>query len=140
MHPHLSFVTLAVEDMVKARAFYQALGFEATPSSSDDVTFFQLNGCVLALYGRQALAKDAGVSEDTVFKTVIAHNCPERAQVDSVMAQAVAAGAVITQPASEVYWGGYRGYFQDPEGHLWEVAHNPFVSWTEGGNVWMRTE
>lgn len=137
MHPHLSFVTLAVEDLGRARAFYEALGLVAGSASNDRVAFFQLNGVILGLYGRGALAEDAGVDPDTEFRTVIAHNCPERSQVDAVMAQAAAVGARITQPAAEVFWGGYRGYFQDPDGHLWEVAHNPFIRWDEQAGVWM---
>jgi len=136
VHPHLSFVTLAVDDMARARAFYVALGLE--PARADEnITFFQLNGVVLALYGREALAQDAGIPEGASLCTVVAHNCADRDAVDVLLQRAVDAGATLTQPASEVFWGGYRGYFRDPDGHLWEVAHNPFLALDEAGDVWL---
>ena len=136
MHPHLSFLTLAVDDMARSRDFYIALGL--APSRADDnITFFQLNGVVLALYGREPLAEDAGLPPEARFRTVVAHNCPDRSSVDRLMAVASAAGARIAQAATEVFWGGYRGYFEDPDGHLWEVAHNPYITLDETGNVWL---
>ncbi|MFK7929719.1 MAG: VOC family protein [Myxococcota bacterium] len=137
MHPHISFITLGVQDMSRARAFYEALGFAAGSSSNERVTFFQANGVVLGLYGAAALAEDAGLEPGTTFRTVVSHNCESPAQVDQVMAAAQDAGAQVTQPAVEVFWGGYRGYFRDLDGHMWEVCHNPFIAIDALGGVWM---
>jgi catechol 2,3-dioxygenase-like lactoylglutathione lyase family enzyme len=128
MNPRISMITLGVRDMVKAVAFYRdGLGFpqmESPPS----VAFFTLNGSWLGLYGHEELAEDANVSAaGSGFKGVaLAHNVASEAEVDQVLTQAVAAGATLTKPAQKTFWGGYSGYFQDPDGHLWEVAHNPF--------------
>jgi hypothetical protein len=128
MNPRISMITLGVRDMAKAVAFYRdGLGFpqmESPPS----VAFFTLNGTWLGLYGHDELAEDASVSAaGSGFKGfALAHNVASEAEVDQVLAQAVAAGATLTKPAQKTFWGGYSGYFQDPDGHLWEVAHNPF--------------
>lgn len=122
-------ITLGVSDLARAIAFYeQGLGLprmESPPS----VAFFTLNGTWLGLYGREALAEDAGVpAEGSGFTGVaLAHNLDSEAEVDALLAEAVAAGARLVQPARKVFWGGYSGYFADPDGHLWEVAHNPFM-------------
>jgi uncharacterized protein len=139
MHPHVSFITLAVDDMTRAVDFYCALGL--TPArADDDIAFFQLNGVVLALYGREALARDAGLDTDIRFRTVLAHNCADQAAVDRLLARATEAGARLTQPASTVFWGGYRGYFEDPDGHLWEVAYNPHLLLDPDGNARLETD
>ena len=129
MKPRISMITLGVRDMETAVNFYeQGLGFPRK-ESSPDVAFFTLNGTWLGLYGRAALAEDAQVSaEEQGFSGVaLAHNVASEAEVDTVMAQAVAAGAKLVKKPQKVFWGGYSGYFQDPDGHLWEVAHNPFT-------------
>lgn len=128
MTPHLSVVTLGVEDIARARAFYEALGFKASADSNANVTFFDAGGLVLALFARCALAKDAAV-EDSVpgFSGVsLAWNVADEAATDAAMALALSAGAKLLKPAQKAFWGGYHGYFADPDGHIWEVAHNPF--------------
>ncbi len=130
MDQRISLITLGVEDMARSRSFYEALGWQASPQSSEDVTFFQAGGSIFGLYGRKSLAEDAQVEETPAgFRGVsLAYNGRDRAEVDAVLKEAVAAGAVLIKAAKEVFWGGYSGYFADPDGHLWEVAHNPF--WT----------
>jgi len=127
MKPRISMITLGVRDLERSIRFYEeGLGFprrESPPS----VAFFTLNGTWLGLYGRDALAEDATVPvEGHGFAGVaLAHNVPSPDEVDAVLAQAVAAGARLVKPAQKVFWGGYSGYFADPDAHLWEVAHNP---------------
>lgn len=126
MKPRISMITLGVADLERSVAFYEALGFprmESPPS----VAFFTLNGTWLGLYGREALAGDANVSaEGSGFRGVtLAHNVHSDEEADALFAQAVAAGATPVKQPQKVFWGGYSGYFADPDGHLWEVAHNP---------------
>ena len=121
-------ITLGVADLRAAVAFYgNGLGFPQM-DSPPEVAFFTLNGTWLGLYGRQALAEDAAVSaEGSGFGGfALAHNVASQDEVDAVLAQAVSAGAVITRAAQKTFWGGYSGYFKDPDGYLWEIAHNPF--------------
>lgn len=137
MEPRLSFVTLGVADIARARAFYDRLGFIASSASNANVTFYDAGGVVLALFGRSALAEDATV-EDSVpgFAGVaIAHNVRSEADVDAALAEAVAAGAKLVKPGQKAFWGGYSGYFSDPDGHLWEVAFNPFFPLDAAGRV-----
>jgi uncharacterized glyoxalase superfamily protein PhnB len=129
MQPRISMITLGVRDMARAVEFYeQGLGFPRM-ESPPGVAFFTLNGTWLGLYGREALAEDATVpAEGSGFAGVtLAHNVNSEDQVRAVLQQAVKAGATLVKPAQKVFWGGYSGYFADPEGHLWEVAHNPFA-------------
>lgn len=137
LDPRISVVTLGVDDMQRARAFYERLGWRAAASSSDDVTFFNLGGVVLGLYGRKALADDArvAVSAGPSTNASLAHNCESEDRVDAVMAFAEAAGAKIVKPAEKAFWGGYSGYFSDPDGHLWEIAHNPFFPLDKDGRI-----
>ena len=128
MRPRISMITLGVRDIETAATFYQdGLGFPRM-ESPPEVAFFTLNGTWLGLYGREALAEDAAVSpEGSGFEGfALAHNVHSEAEVDAVIAQAAAAGATVVKPPQKVFWGGYSGYFKDPDGHLWEVAHNPF--------------
>jgi catechol 2,3-dioxygenase-like lactoylglutathione lyase family enzyme len=130
MEQRLSMVTLGVADMGRARRFYEeGLGW-TRGSNEDAVTFYEGPGCMVGLFSREALAEDARVSpEGSGFRGVtLAYNTRSRDEVDSVLAEAVAAGARLVKPAEDVFWGGYSGYFADPDGHLWEVAWNPF--WT----------
>lgn len=137
MRPVLTLVTLGVSDVAASRAFYERLGFSASRDSNQNVAFFSAGGVVLALFGQQALADDAGVvSDGSGFRGVsLAHNAPNAASVDAVMAEAAAAGARIVKPAQATFWGGYAGYFADLDGHLWEVAYNPFWPIDDDGKV-----
>jgi uncharacterized protein len=137
LEPRISIVTLGVADMAKARGFYERLGLVASPASQLSVTFFQMGGSVLSLYGRDALAEDAHVaSAPKGFSGVtLAYNCRNEADVDATLAHAVACGATLIKPAQKVFWGGYSGYFSDLDGHLWEVAHNPFLPIDTEGRV-----
>ncbi len=135
MEPRISIVTLGISDMKRARTFYERLGFVASSASQDSITFLRAGGIVLALYGRAALAEDAHVadSEPGFSGMTLAHNCRSEAEVDTVIAHAVACGATLQKPAQKVFWGGYSGYFADPDGHLWEVAYNPFLPLDQNG-------
>ncbi|MCA9983535.1 MAG: VOC family protein [Anaerolineales bacterium] len=129
MQPRISMITLGVNDLERAVSFYRdGLGFPQM-DSPPGVAFFTLNGTWLGLYGREELAEDATVpAAGSGFAGFsLAHNVHSDAEVDAVMAQAVAAGATQVKAPQKVFWGGYSGYFRDPEGFLWEVAHNPFT-------------
>lgn len=127
MNPRISMITLGVRDLVVSTRFYgDGLGFPRM-DSPPEVTFFTLNGTWLGLYAREALAADAGVPAggEGFAGFALAHNVLSEAEVDRVVRQAVDAGAVLVKTPQKVFWGGYSGYFQDPDGYLWEVAHNP---------------
>lgn len=128
MQPRMSMITLGVSDLQKSILFYETgLGFPKM-DSPPTVAFFTLNGTWLALYPRHLLAEDATVpASGTGFAGfTIAHNVNTEAEVDAVLQLAVNAGATLVKPGQKVFWGGYSGYFADPDGFLWEVAHNPF--------------
>lgn len=137
MEPRLSFVTLGVADVARSRAFYETLGFNASSASQESVTFFDAGGVVLALFGRAALAEDAHIdaSKPGFSGVALAHNVNSAEDVDRVLAEAVAAGARLLKHGQKAFWGGYSGYFADPDGHLWEVAHNPFMPLDADGRV-----
>ena len=124
----LSILTLGVADLTASTAFYESLGWRRSGSSMDAITMFQLEGSVLALYQREALAEDAQVpAQGSGFRGVtMALNCADAAEVDSVFAQWVAAGATAQVAPHRAFWGGYSSYVADPDGHLWELAHNPY--------------
>lgn len=127
MQPRISMITLGVRDLEKSIAFYEeGLGFPRM-DSPPEVAFFTLVGTWLGLFGREALAEDAHVSSAGAgFNSFsLAHNVASQAEVDAVVGQAVEAGATLVKKPQKVFWGGYSGYFTDPDGHLWEVAHNP---------------
>lgn len=134
MKPKISLITLATRDLERMIVFYRdGLGFPAhnyTPG--DDMVMFRLEGTWLGLFPRDELAKDATISvEGAGFSGVaLAHNAPSKEEVDQVFAQALAAGATSVKKPEDVFWGGYSGYFADPEGNLWEVAFNPFTDLT----------
>ena len=141
MEARLTLITLGVADVARATAFYERLGFVRGAGSNAHISFFQAGGVVLAVFGRSALAEDAQVAPDAPgvkaaagFSGIsLAHNVRSESEVDAVLAEAVAAGATLTKPAHKTFWGGYSGYFSDPDGHLWEVAHNPFLPLNEAG-------
>ncbi len=137
MDPRISLITLGVEDLARSRKFYETLGWKASTQSNDDVVFFQAGGSIFGLYGRAALAEDAGVDNTpSGFRGVaLAYNTRDRAEVDAVLKEAVDADAELIKAAEEVFWGGYSGYFADPDGHLWEVAHNPFWTIEDDGSI-----
>jgi predicted lactoylglutathione lyase len=129
----LSLVTLGVADLRRARAFYETLGWSTRAEPDDDVVFFQAGGAVIALWGRDELAEDSGVVDTGGWGGVtLAYNVGSPAEVDAVIAEAEAAGATIPRYGAETFWGGYSGVFVDPDGHPWEVAHNPH--WTIGAD------
>jgi predicted lactoylglutathione lyase len=127
VEPRISLVTLGVEDLDRAARFYEAMGLERNAALTDGVAFFQMGGSILALWPREALARDAGVEATPPgFSGVaLAYNARSEAEVDAVLAAAEAAGGKVTRAAKRADWGGYSGYFADSEGHLWEAAHNP---------------
>lgn len=124
-------ITLGVDDLPRSIEFYeQGLGFPRLDFPSPTVAFFTLNGTWLGLYSRTALAEEAGVdagNADGFSGISLAHNVESEEAVDSTLAAAVAGGAVLTKAASKMHWGGYSGYFHDPDHYLWEVAYNPFM-------------
>ncbi len=125
MEPRISLVTLGVSDLVRSRRFYEALGWQGR-APNDDVVFFQAGGMVLALWGREHLAADSTVADAGGWGGItLAHNVLSPDEVDAVLAEAAAAGATIGRPGAPTFWGGYSGVFVDPDGHPWEVAHNP---------------
>lgn len=129
MKPRISMITLGVRDLAASTRFYRdGLGLPPL-ESPPGVAFFALTGTWLALFGRDDLAADAGVdAAGGGFGGIsLAHNLDSEAAVDAQMAEAAAAGARIVKPAQKTSWGGYAGYFADPDGHLWEIAHNPFM-------------
>jgi catechol 2,3-dioxygenase-like lactoylglutathione lyase family enzyme len=136
MEPRVSLITLGTRDLARARAFYEALGWATTAGPDADVVFFQAGAAVLALWDRALLADDSAVTDSGGWGGVtVAHNVGSPAQVDEVLAEAEAAGATIGRPGAATSWGGYSGVFLDPDGHPWEVAHNPFWSLDESGRV-----
>jgi uncharacterized glyoxalase superfamily protein PhnB len=134
MKPKISLITFGTRDLERMIAFYRdGLGFPPhNYKPGDDMVMFQLEGTWLGLFPREELAKDATVStEGSGFSGVaLAHNAPSKDEVDRVFAQALAAGATSVKTPQDVFWGGYSGYFADPEGNLWEVAFNPFTDLT----------
>ena len=127
--PRITMITLGVADVAAATAFYERLGFVKSSASNEHVTFFRMNGTALGLFGRAPLADDAGVEEaGSGFRAVtVAHNLDTPQEVDAAYAHALACGATAVKAPEKVFWGGYSGYFADPDGHLWELAHNPFI-------------
>ncbi len=136
MRQKLSIVTLGVKDLTRSRNFYQGgLGWNPSGASQDSIVFFDLGGVGLALFPIDELAKDATVDSDRFgFSGItLAHNTKSVEEVDKVLQKAEQAGAKIIKKAQKVFWGGYSGYFADPDGHLWEVAWNPFIEFDEKG-------
>ncbi|MFN2518254.1 MAG: VOC family protein [Jatrophihabitantaceae bacterium] len=136
MEQRVSVITLGVHDLDRAVAFYRALGWQPAQDDHDDVYFFQVGGIVFALWGRRQLAEESAVTDGGGWGGVtLAHNVRSPAEVDDVIEQARAAGARIGREPAETFWGGYAGMFVDPDGHPWEVAHNPGWAIAEDGSV-----
>jgi len=132
----LSLVTLGVTDLPRARSFYEALGWRTGAAPDDDVVFFQAGGMVVALWDRAELAADSGVTDGGGWGGVtFAYNTRSPAEVDAVIEEARAAGATIAREPGETSWGGYSAIFVDPDGHPWEVAHNPRWTINPDGSV-----
>ena len=135
MEQRLSLVTLGVADLDVARRFYEALGWRETPRA-EGVVFFQSGGMILGLWSRTELAEDSSVADGGGWGGVtLAHNVRSPAQVDAVIDEARAAGARIAREPGKTFWGGYSGVFVDPDGHPWEVAHNPAWTIAEDGSI-----
>ena len=136
--PNITLITLCVADIAKATAFYERLGFvKSNTASQDEVSFFRAGGVVLALWGREAQRDDANAGDlwNGNGGIVVAQNVASEAEVDAVMATAEDSGARILKPASQTFWGGYDGYFADPDGNIWEIAFNPHWALDEEGRV-----
>jgi predicted lactoylglutathione lyase len=132
----VTLITLGVNDLDRSRAFYAALGW--TPAEAlDEVVFYQMNGLVLGLFAKAHLAADQGRPDATLGTGAItlAQNYSTEAEVDTVFATALAAGATALKHPDKVFWGGYSGYFADPDGHVWELAMNPFWPLSEDGSL-----
>ena len=129
MEQRVSLVTLGVRDLTASRTFYEALGWKTGADPGDEVVFFQAGGIVVALWSRTDLAADSAVEDGGGWGGItLAHNVRSPAEVDAVLAEAEAAGATIGRSGAATFWGGYSGVFLDPDGHPWEIAHNP--GWT----------
>ena len=138
MEARISLITLGTRDLERAIRFYRdGLGWPTSSAGGGDVAFFRTGGAVLALYPRDLLAEDARLdSAGSGFGGItLAHNVASREQVDAVLSEAVAAGATLLKSARTAEWGGYSGYFADPDGHPWEVAWNPGFPLAQDGSV-----
>lgn len=136
MEPRVSLVTLGVADLDRSRRFYEALGWRSDSKPEDGVVFFQSGGMVFALWTREELAKDCEVEDNGGWGGMaLAYNVESPAAVDAFLEKARDAGARIARSGGETFWGGYNGVFIDPDGHPWEIAHNPFWTVTDEGDI-----
>src|SRR3954466_4848448 len=136
MEQRVSLITLGVADLHRARAFYEALGWKTNAAPDDDVVFFQAGGMVVALWDRARLAEDSCVTDGGGWGGITpAYNTRSPEEVDAVVEEARAAGATIGREPAETFWGGYSAVFIDPDGHAWEVAHNPHWAVRDDGTV-----
>ena len=137
MEQRISIITLGVANLDHSGKFYERLGWRRSKASTESIIFFQTGGMALALYPRSELAKDANIAaEGQGFAGIaIAYNARSRDEVDAVLVEAAAAGARILKPAQEAFWGGYSGYFSDPDNFPWEVAWNPSIPIAEDGSI-----
>lgn len=140
--PRITAITLGVRDLAMSAAFYDRLGWRRSSESVEGaVVFYPSGGAVFALFGREALAEDAGLPREVATVPVpfngfsLARNLPDREAVDRELAKAAEAGGSIVKAAHDTFWGGYSGYFADPDGHLWEIAWNPFWPLDQDGGV-----
>lgn len=137
MQQRLSLITLGVRDLARSRAFYERVfGWKPAASSQESVAFYDLGGYALGLFSLEALAEDAQLPVGSGFGGItLAYNTHSRAEVDQILDEVVARGAKLLKPAQEVFWGGYHGYFADPDGYPWEVAHNPGFELDQAGRI-----
>jgi hypothetical protein len=137
MEQRMTLVTLGVSDLRRSVDFYESLGWTRSVRQAEGVAFFRAGGVVLSLYPRAALAKDADISaEGSGFSGItLAYNTRTKDEVDAVLAEAVAAGGTLVKAGYEIFWGGYIGFFADPDGFLWEIAWNPMFPLTEDGEI-----
>ncbi|KJY82915.1 glyoxalase [Vibrio galatheae] len=139
MEPRVSIITLGVRDLERSYQFYTQLGFPSSKNPEEGIVFFKTGGVCLALYPLDSLAKDVSPNMAAVKEgfsgVTLAHNTRTKQQVDEVLALAVSAGAKLEKPAQEVFWGGYSGYFSDPDGYLWEVAYADFWQFNQDGSL-----
>jgi predicted lactoylglutathione lyase len=136
MDQRVSLITLGVADLGRARRFYEALGWHTNAAPEDDVVFFQAGGMIVGLWGRDQLAEDSRVEDNGGWGGVtLAMNVASPAEVDAVLEEAGAAGASVPRRGAETFWGGYSGLFIDPDGHPWEVAHNPHWTLSPDGSI-----
>jgi uncharacterized protein len=136
MEQRLSLITLGVADLARARAFYETLGWTTRAGTDDDVVFFQAGGMIVALWDRAQLVADSVVEDSGGWGGItLAHNVRSPGEVDAIIEEAGAAGATIGRAPAETFWGGYSGVFVDPDGHPWEIAHNPRWTLREDGSV-----
>lgn len=137
MQQQIHFITLGVADLARSRAFYKALGWQESSASQEAIAFYQAGSLAFALFQREALAEDANVppAGSGFAGFTLAHNVESEAAVLALLDEAVAAGARLVRPADKVFWGGFRGYFADPDGFLWEACYNPFVTLEADGSL-----
>ena len=136
MEQRVSLITLGVSDLERARKFYEALGWKTGAAPADDVVFFQAGGMIVALWGREQLAEDSVVEDGGGWGGItLAYNVRSPDEADAVIEEARRAGARIVREPAETFWGGYSAVFVDPDGHPWEVAHNPHWTLAEDGSV-----
>ena len=136
MEQRLSLITLGISDLDRAKKFYEALGWKSGAAPEDDVVFFQAGGMIVALWDRARLAEDSSVEDGGGWGGVtLAYNTSSPQEVDAVIEEAREAGATIGREPAETFWGGYSGIFIDPDGHPWEVAHNPHWTVQEDGST-----
>ena len=136
MDQRVSVITLGVADLDRGRTFYESLGWTSPSVPADGVVFFQCGGMVLALWSRASLAEDSVAQDLGGWGGVtLAHNVGSPEEVDAVLEEARGAGATIGRAGAATFWGGYSGVFIDPDGHPWEVAHNPFWAIGRDGGV-----
>ena len=139
MEPRVSIITLGVKDLDRSYQFYTQLGFPSSKTPEDGIIFFKTGGVCLALYPLEALAEDVsptmGVSAQCFSGVTLAHNTRSKQQVDEILAKAVTLGAKLEKPAQDVFWGGYSGYFSDPDGYLWEIAFGDCWEFNDDGSL-----
>jgi uncharacterized protein len=136
MEQRVSLVTIGVSDLARSRTFYEALGWRTGAGPDDDVVFFQAGGMIVALWDRAQLAEDSTVTDARGWGGItLAHNVRSPEEVDAVLAEAAGAGGTIGRPGASTFWGGYSGVFLDPDGHPWEVAHNPHWTIADDGST-----